>query len=414
MATQTFDDEFDSLSGTWHSTWPGSPGGTSLLSAWFPNPSLVPADGNPVSINNGSLDLANYPRPDDVSADLVGGQSRIGGQVNTSGSFSQTYGYFEVRAQLPSDPGYLGAIWMLPANPGGTYSELDIAEVVSRAPSTLTYNVWRPEPDGGYVDVANTSQGFHTYAVDWEPDNITWYFDGQQIAQTTTPSYMNQPMFMILSNESGTNDSWGGAPDSGSSSHMLVDYVRAYNANPTNGGTLTFQSSSNDTTTSSASTNTSTASGSTDSTTPATTGSTTALASTDNTTAVSGSTDNSTTPATTDTNTTTTGGSLPDSGSNGSSNIVDLASGVSRISATSAADMFVINGSDHHARISDFTPGIDKLGFGITAQDFSNVSIDTTGRGWAVIEFDGNRIYLPGVTPSELNQSDFLFSSSQQ
>jgi len=105
---------------------------------------------------------------------------------------------------------------------------------------------------------------------------------------------------------------------------------------------------------------------------------------------------------------------LPDSGSNGSSNIVDLASGVSRISATSAADMFVINGSDHHARISDFTPGIDKLGFGITAQDFSNVSIDTTGRGWAVIEFDGNRIYLPGVTPSELNQSDFLFSSSQQ
>jgi hypothetical protein len=76
--------------------------------------------------------------------------------------------------------------------------------------------------------------------------------------------------------------------------------------------------------------------------------------------------------------------------------------------------MFIIDGSDHHARISGFTPGIDKLEFGMTAQDFSNVTIDTSSRGWAVVQFDGNRIYLPGVTPSQLSQSDFAFSSSQQ
>jgi beta-glucanase (GH16 family) len=377
LANLTLDDEFDSLSSTWQPTWPWSGGGSSILSAWFPNPSLVPAGGNSISIKDGALDLANFPRPADVSADSVGGQPRIGGQVNTDGTFSQAYGYFEIRAQLPADPGYLGAIWMMPVHSGALYSELDIAEVVSDNPSTLTYNVWRPNPDGGWANVANTSQGFHTYAVDWEPDNITWYFDGKQIAQTTTPSYMNQPMFLILSNESGTNDSWGGAPASGSSSQMLVDYVRVYDSNPyTNGGALTFQSSDNATTSSSASPDNSTASAS-------------------DTTSLSSSG--------------TAGGN-----SNASASIIDIASGQSRISATAAADMFIINGSDHQARISDFTPGTDKLDFEMTAQDFSNVSIDTSSRGWAVINFDGNRISLPGVTPSQLSQADFLFNTGQQ
>ncbi len=377
MANLTFDDEFDSLDSTWQPTWPWSAGGTSVLSAWFPNPSLVPADGNPISVSNGSLDLANYPRPDDVSADSVGGQSRIGGQVNTHGTFSQAYGYFEIRAQLPADPGYLGAIWMMPVQSGALYSELDIAEVVSESPSTLTYNVWRPDPDGGWVDVANTSQGFHTYAVDWEPNNITWYFDGKQIAQTTTPDYMNQPMYLILSNQSGTNDSWGGAPDSGNSSQMLVDYVRVYDSNPhASGGAQTPQSTDSATTSSSASMDNSAAS-------------------------ASGSLSNS------------GGTGSVGNSSNGSINIVDIGGGQSGISATSGRDVFVVDGSDHQARISDFTPGTDKLDFEMTAQDFSDVSIDSSSQGWALINFDGNRIYLPGVVPSQLSQGDFLFNTGQ-
>jgi beta-glucanase (GH16 family) len=411
MANITFDDEFDALSGTWQPTWPWSSGGTSLLSAWFPNPSLVPADGNPVSINNGALNLANYPRPADVSADSVGGQSRIGGQVNTDGTFSQTYGYFEIRAQLPADPGYLGAIWMLPVNGGGTYSELDIAEVVSNSPSTLTYNVWRPNPDGGWVNVADTSQGFHTYAVDWEPDNITWYFDGQQIAQTTTPSFMNQPMFMILGNESGTDGSWGGAPGSGSSSQMRVDYVRAYDSNPyTSGGALTFQSGANTMPSSSASVDSSSASAPTDTS--------SASMPADSSTASAATTTSSAAPdsslSSNSVGTPSNSGSTSGNDSNASANIIDIAGGQSLIAATSGSDLFVTNGSDHQTTISDFTPGTDKIDFEMTAQDFSNVSIDTSSQGWALINFDGNRIDLPGVAPSQLSQGDFLFNTGQQ
>jgi beta-glucanase (GH16 family) len=25
--------------------------------------------------------------------------------------------------------------------------------------------------------------GFHTYGVDWEPDTITWYFDGKRFSR---------------------------------------------------------------------------------------------------------------------------------------------------------------------------------------------------------------------------------------
>ena len=39
--------------------------------------------------------------------------------------------------------------------------------------------------------------GFHTYGVDWEPDTITWYFDGQKVFQTATPIDLNKPMYMI-------------------------------------------------------------------------------------------------------------------------------------------------------------------------------------------------------------------------
>jgi hypothetical protein len=75
--------------------------------------------------------------------------------------------------------------------------------------------------------------------------------------------------------------------------------------------------------------------------------------------------------------------------------------------------VFVVDGSDHQARISDFTPGTDKLDFEMTAQDFSDVSIDSSSQGWALINFDGNRIYLPGVAPTQLSQGDFLFNTGQ-
>src|SRR5882672_11768546 len=45
---------------------------------------------------------------------------------------------------------------------------------------------------GQGTTVANMSTGFHTYGVDWEASTTTFYFDGQQVYQTATPSDLNK------------------------------------------------------------------------------------------------------------------------------------------------------------------------------------------------------------------------------
>jgi beta-glucanase (GH16 family) len=79
------------------------------------------------------------------------------------------------------------------------------------------------------------SDAFHVYAVEWEPNRIRWYVDGN-LYQTRTPSDLpagaawafDQPFFIILNLAVGGY--WPGNPDSATvfPQRMLVDYVRVY------------------------------------------------------------------------------------------------------------------------------------------------------------------------------------------
>jgi beta-glucanase (GH16 family) len=382
MANVTFDEEFDTLGSVLQTQYAWAQNGfaTGDMASWLANPSLLPADANTVSVDNGLLTLSDIPKPSDVSSDQIGGLSRIAGQVETEGTFSQTYGYFEARIKMPAGSGEMGAFWL--SGSTGVSPQLDIAEMVANSPSTVVNTVWNSaEADNHWTDVANMTDGYHTYAVDWEPDHITWYFDGQQTFQVATPSNLHQPLYLVASMTSGQAGSWEGTADPSSSSQMKIDYIRAYDSNPyTTGGALTHQSS-NDSTGSSPPAPTDGAS-------------------------VSSSTNSSTSSD--------SAKSIASDNSSGSANIIDVATGSPQISATSVADVFVFDGSNHQTGISDFLPGSDKLDFEMTAQDFSNVSIDTSSRGWAVINFGWNRIVLSGVTPSQVSQGDFLFNTEQQ
>ena len=239
--TQTFDDEFNSLSlrdgsgGTWSPAFSYSPNGStdSSLSSYQVNPLYGPtsaSDANVYSVSNGVLSMAIKPTPADVSGAV--GKPFIAGQLLTDKSFSQTYGYFEMNAKLSNAAGVVNGFWLLPAD-GSWPPELDVAEVVGSNPKTL---VETSHSSGGttphWTDVPDTSQAFHTYAVDWEPDKLTWYFDGKQVAQQDTPADMNKPMFMLLSTVVGTSSTWAGNPNPGETGQMQVDYVRAYAHNP--------------------------------------------------------------------------------------------------------------------------------------------------------------------------------------
>jgi beta-glucanase (GH16 family) len=248
-AALTFDDEFNSLSlwngtsGTWDTTAPYVPlngNGYSLPSngeqEWYINSTYAPtASVQPWSVNNGLMTLTAAPASAAIQP-LIDGYQYTSGQINTSHSFSQTYGFFEMRAELPAGQGLWPAFWLLPEN-GSWPPEIDAMEMLGNNPSVYYTSVHSgtasAEINNGQADaVANTSTGFHTFGVDWEPDFITYYFDGKQVYQTPTPSDMNTPMYMIANLAVGGG--WPGNADSTTPfpANMQIDFVRAYSSLP--------------------------------------------------------------------------------------------------------------------------------------------------------------------------------------
>ena len=245
----TFDDEFNSLnlwngsSGTWDTTaqYASTFGnGFSLPSngeqEWYINANYAPtASVQPWTDSNGVLTLSAAPASAEI-ASLIDGYQYTSGEINTSQSFSQTYGYFEMRAQLPAGQGLWPAFWLLPQN-GAWPPEIDAMEMLGNNPGTYYTSIHSGSPaneiNAGQPDaVANTSQGFHTYGVDWEPDHLTFYFDGQQVYQTATPWDMNTPMYMIANLAVG--GTWPGNADWSTHfpAQMNIDWIRAYSSLP--------------------------------------------------------------------------------------------------------------------------------------------------------------------------------------
>jgi serralysin len=243
-AVLTFDDEFNSLSlwngttGTWDT---GSGNGFSLTAngeqEWYINATYAPtASVQPWTVNNGIMTLTAAPASAAIQP-LINGYQYTSGAITTSQSFSQTYGYFEMRAQLPAGQGLWPAFWLLPEN-GSWPPEIDVMEMLGNDPSVYYTSVHSGtaanEINAGQADaVPNTSTGYHTYGVDWEPDFITYYFDGQQVYKTATPSDMNVPMYMIANLAVGGY--WPGNVDGTTPlpANMNIDFIRAYNALPT-------------------------------------------------------------------------------------------------------------------------------------------------------------------------------------
>ena len=252
-ASLTFDDEFNTLSlwngssGTWMTTYPFSSdtgnGGTLSSNGeqeWYINSRYAPtASITPWTVSNGVLSLTAAPAPASLQSQINNYQY-TSGLIDTYHSFSQTYGYFEMRAELPAGQGFWPSFWLIPAD-GSWPPEIDAMEVLGRDPTTLYTTIHTGTASneinaGSSATVANTSTGFHTYGVDWEPDYVTWYFDGQQVFKTPTPSDLDKPMYMIANLALG--GSWAGNVDSTTPfpASMKIDYIRAYQTAPAQSG----------------------------------------------------------------------------------------------------------------------------------------------------------------------------------
>jgi beta-glucanase (GH16 family) len=170
-------------------------------------------------------------------------------RLNTSGLFSQQYGYFEARIQIPEGQGVWPAFWMLGENIGSAgwpgCGEIDVMENIGSTPDTVYGTTHGPGP-GNYPGEGLSGSdsggspfggGFHVYGTQWGPNEIDFYVDGN-LYWKVTPSMLpagatwvfDQPFFILLNFAVG--GSWPGSPNGSTAwpQQMLVDYVRVYAA----------------------------------------------------------------------------------------------------------------------------------------------------------------------------------------
>ncbi|MGA0606537.1 family 16 glycosylhydrolase [Phenylobacterium sp. VNQ135] len=159
------------------------------------------------------------------------GYGYTSGMITTKESFSQTYGYFEMRADIPDAVGAWPAFWLIPAD-GSWPPELDIMETLTYDPNALWTTEHSGLGEGGHSSngqlsyVPDTADGMHTYGALWSATEIVWYVDNVEVFRTATPADMNKPMFMIANLALG---GWGGAIDGADlPAEFKIDYIRAY------------------------------------------------------------------------------------------------------------------------------------------------------------------------------------------
>jgi beta-glucanase (GH16 family) len=169
----------------------------------------------------------------------------------TRGIFSQAYGRFEARMRVPAGQGLWPAFWLLGDNLGEvgwpSAGEIDIMETIGREPTLAHGTIHGPGFSGGNAigspvslpENARFSDGFHTFAIEWQENEIRWSLDdvlyqtrGPKDLPNGTKWVFDHPAFMILNLAVGGR--WPGRPDVSTvfPANLLVDFVRVYRKNP--------------------------------------------------------------------------------------------------------------------------------------------------------------------------------------
>ncbi len=225
-----------------------------------------------VTVHDGLLDIAGRRLPEsewittprsrydwnqvrDYSTGYVDGiKDAEFGSPASADRFSQRYGYFEIRAKLPSrstmSRGVWPAFWL---RGDSTLGEIDPMEAYGGPTSrrddpsaTYFWNSWeettqirsKDHADGRVVVPGGEPiwQDFHTFGVNWSPTCLRYTLDGRTVGVVSTAAkpYLAGPAFddtfhVRLNMQVGSNY-WGRADPRHTRDefHYLVDWVRVH------------------------------------------------------------------------------------------------------------------------------------------------------------------------------------------
>ncbi len=159
------------------------------------------------------------------------------GAISTKGKFEKRFGYFVARCRFTGARGHGPAFWLQSpgvskvGNDGRDGTEIDIMEKFKNYDRVQHAMHW--DGYGKYlsssacqIDLPGISEGWHTFALYWSPDEYIFYIDGRQSWRTKDGGVSQVPAYIILSDEIRA---WNGDISKQKlPRYFRIDYVRVY------------------------------------------------------------------------------------------------------------------------------------------------------------------------------------------
>lgn len=134
---------------------------------------------NNVCVNNGKLIIRTLDEKKDKAL-------CTSGRIHTLGKVSFLYGRLEIKAKCPTGKGIWPAFWMLPAEEGLPFGEIDIMEYID-CWSSKEYQInvhVTDKKNGNRIKKMNPQlvkadvSKFHIYTLEWYKDKLVFLLDG--------------------------------------------------------------------------------------------------------------------------------------------------------------------------------------------------------------------------------------------
>jgi beta-glucanase (GH16 family) len=195
----------------------------------------IPLGLDPFRVHNGVLSIVASRTPRELKW-LLFENEYVSGILTTQASFSQKYGYFEIRSKIPVGTGVWPAFWLL-ADDGGWPPEIDVMEGRGQRPGDLVMTThWRIasgqiESCGFDFLLPDASTEFHNYGILWQPDRLIYFIDRKPVSDIRVPVGFDDPMYMIVNLAMGSKWFGGVGVVDGMSPQMVefeIDRISAY------------------------------------------------------------------------------------------------------------------------------------------------------------------------------------------
>jgi hypothetical protein len=232
-------------------------------STQFPAYPTIAVGNDPVTGDQNVLQLSAFPIPSPIATNpafaLTNGQPHNGppfvkyfsAYIETSGigQFQQRYGYWDARIREPKGQGLWPGFFMFSSlSDAPAKSEWDIAELIDQD-LFINEQIWIYLASGGVVSGINGGSGYkssapsihvsfdpsvayHDYGILILPSGVSFYIDGNKIAQNTTSTDATTAhgQYIVLALQIGDVDSWPGTVNSSTvfPAKLFIQHVRVF------------------------------------------------------------------------------------------------------------------------------------------------------------------------------------------